>query len=164
MKLYHGSTEIVEFPAIFEKQRLLDFGKGFYTTTNKKQAERWALIKQTREGLNAKAYVSVYKFNDNLLKKSTVNIKEFHQATEEWLDFVVKNRNEDFNHGYDMVIGPVANDTLFQTLALYETRILTKPETIARLKIHPLYNQIAFNSMLAIKQLVFQSAFEVPKQ
>ncbi len=54
MKLYHGSIEIVEAPVIFEKQRLLDFGKGFYTTTNRKQAERWAIIKQNREGFNTK--------------------------------------------------------------------------------------------------------------
>jgi len=48
MKVYHGSTEIVEYPLILDTQRLLDFGKGFYTTTNQEQAEKWALIKQKR--------------------------------------------------------------------------------------------------------------------
>jgi hypothetical protein len=48
MKLYHGSTIIIEKPIILDSQRLLDFGKGFYTTTNKEQAERWALIKAKR--------------------------------------------------------------------------------------------------------------------
>lgn len=44
MKLFHGGIEIVEYPKIFDVQRLLDFGNGFYTTTNINQAESWATI------------------------------------------------------------------------------------------------------------------------
>lgn len=160
MKLYHGSTEIIRTPVILDKQRLLDFGKGFYTTTNKIQAERWAIIKQNREGNITKAYVSVYEFDNTLLNEPTLNSKKFNQANEEWLDFVVKNRSEDYEHGYDVVTGPVANDTLYQTLALYEAGILTKSETIARLKVHPLYNQIAFNTSNALKYVSFLNAYE----
>lgn len=159
MIVYHGSTEIIPKPEIFEIQRLLDFGKGFYTTKNKEQAERWAKIKQKREGKATKAYVSVYNFNQAELNGLT--IKKFNQADEEWLDFVVKNRNEIYNHGYDMVSGPVANDTLYQTLSLYETGILTKPETIARLKVHPLYNQVSFHSSQALELLKYEQAYEI---
>lgn len=161
MELYHGSVEIVETPQLLDKQRLLDFGLGFYTTTNKKQAERWAQVKQSREGKNAKAVVSVYRLNSIELKNASLMIKEFEKASEEWLDFVVKNRNEYYEHGFDIVIGPVANDTLYQTLNLYETGILTKLETISRLKVHPLYDQVAFNTINAIKLLHFKKAFEV---
>jgi len=162
MKLYHGSTEIVRSPKLLEKQRLLDFGKGFYVTFNKEQAIRWAQIKQQRDGsLNLKSYVSVYFFDDKILHQSGFSIKEFKEANEEWLDFVVKNRSIYYNHGYDMVVGPVANDTLYQTLSLYETGILTKPETNQRLKVHPLYNQVAFNTKKALLYLQFQNAFEV---
>lgn len=161
INLYHGSPEIIKEPKILDKQRLLDFGKGFYTTTNQNQARRWAQIKQKREGNNAKAFVSVYQFNDQLLTDSTLNIKKFEEANEQWLDFIVRNRSADFDHGYDMVIGPVANDTLYQTLALYESGILTKPETIIRLKVHDLFNQFAFNSMLAIKHLKYHQSFEL---
>lgn len=161
MKLYHGSIEIIKIPVILDKQRLLDFGKGFYTTTNREQAERWAILKQRREGKTAKALVSVYEFNDNNLTSSIFNILIFRQASEEWLDFVISNRNEENAHEYDMVIGPVANDTLYQTLSLYEAGILTKPETIARLKVHPLYDQIAFNTSKIMPRLVFESAYEV---
>ena len=49
MKIFHGGVEIIKKPLILENQRLLDFGKGFYTTTNKIQAEKWALIKQTKK-------------------------------------------------------------------------------------------------------------------
>ncbi|MDA3890770.1 MAG: DUF3990 domain-containing protein [Salinivirgaceae bacterium] len=162
MKLYHGSTEIVKSPEILDKQRLLDFGKGFYVTSNKEQAERWAQIKQSRTGrFNVMAYVSVYSLNNKLFQQSELSIKEFTEANEEWLDFVVKNRSEVYNHGYDMVIGPVANDTLYQTLSLYESGILTKQETIQRLKIHPLYNQVAFNTKSALLHLQFKDAFKV---
>lgn len=161
MELYHGSIEIIENPVMLERQRLLDFGKGFYTTSNKKQAERWAVIKQNREQNNTQAFVSVYTFNENLLESLKLQRKEFNQANEEWLDFVIQNRNQDFKHGYDIVIGPVANDTLYQTLTLYESGILTKPETIQRLKVHPLYDQIVFNTAKALKLLYFQSSFEV---
>ena len=63
MKLYHGSTHIVENPIILDVQRLLDFGKGFYTTTSQEQAEKWALIKQKREDNNSKAIVNIYEID-----------------------------------------------------------------------------------------------------
>lgn len=157
--LYHGSTTIIQKPEILEKQRLLDFGKGFYTTENKEQAERWAKIKQKREGKSSKAYVTVYKFDRS--EKTMFSILEFTLANEEWLDFIVKNRNEDYNHGYHLVTGPVANDTLYQTLNLYETGILTKAETIARLKVHRLFNQISFHTTQALEFLHFEKAYEV---
>jgi hypothetical protein len=161
MKLYHGSTAIVEQPRILETQRLLDFGKGFYTTTNRDQAERWAIIKQKRLGETAKSIVTVYEFKDLLLTNQSLTVRRFIQASEEWLDFVVQNRNEDVNHGYDLVIGPVANDTLYQTFTLYEAGILTKPETIARLKVHPLFDQVSFHSHKALGHLKFIDAYPV---
>lgn len=120
MQLYHGSVEITEHPEILDQQRLLDFGKGFYTTTNKEQAERWAAIKQRRTIKTAKAFVTVYEFNEILLKNDILKIKIFTQADEKWLDFVIHNRSIDSAADYDLVIGPVANDTLYQTFTLYE--------------------------------------------
>lgn len=66
MKLYHGSTAIVERPQILEVQRLLDFGKGFLHNTNREQAERWAIIKQKRLGETAKFFVTEYEFHNSL--------------------------------------------------------------------------------------------------
>lgn len=161
MLLYHGSVETIIQPKILEAQRLLDFGKGFYTTTNKEQAERWAAIKQKRTIKTVKAFVAVYEFNETLLKNDTLKIKIFTQADEEWLDFVIHNRNIDSAADYDLVIGPVANDTLYQTLTLYEAGILTKPETIARLKVHPLFDQVSFHSHRALEHLKFMDAYPV---
>ena len=62
--------------------------------------------------------------------------------------------------GY-LVVGPVANDTLYQTLTLYEVGILTKKETIARLKVHTLFDQVSFHSHKALEHLKFRSAYPV---
>ena len=164
MKLYHGSTAIVEKPRILEAQRLLDFGKGFYTTTNREQAERWAIIKQKRMGEIAKSFVTEYEFLNSLLSIKSLNVKIFEQANEDWLDFVVQNRSEVINHFYDLVIGPVANDTLYETLTLYEAGILTKPETIARLKVHPLFDQVSFHNNKTLEYLKFINGYKVETQ
>ena len=154
MKLYHGSTHIVENPIILDIQRMLDFGKGFYTTTSQEQAEKWALIKQKREDNNSKAIVNIYEIDRQLLANNNYNIKIFNQANEEWLDFIVGNRSNNSNHAFDIVKGAVANDTLYRTLSLYESGILTKLETITRLKIHVLFDQISFHNQNVLKELI----------
>ena len=159
MKVFHGSTYIIEEPIILQNQRLLDFGKGFYTTTNQEQAERWAKIKQKRAGEKSNAIVSVYEINDAIFQNSELKTKTFPIADEEWLDFIVTNRKEDLNHGFDIVKGAVANDTLYETLTLFETGILSKQETISRLKIHKLFDQISFHTEKALKELKFIESY-----
>ena len=161
MKLFHGSTIIVNNPVIIEPQRLLDFGKGFYTTTNQKQAERWAIIKKKRFGKKAKSIVTIYQISKELFIKKKYRTKKFSVPDEEWLDFVFTNRKIDKPHNYDIVIGPVANDTLYATLSLYEANLLTKEETIKRLKVHKLYDQISFHNRIVIKELFFLTNYEI---
>ena len=161
MKIYHGSTEIIEKPLILESQRLLDFGKGYYTTTNSDQAEKWAVIKRNRIGNEAKSIVSEYEFDEKLLFSERYRVKIFEEADEEWLDFVVINRRVHKNHPFDLVKGAVANDTLYRTLSLFETGILTKNETISRLKVHELFDQISFHNNDLLKELKFIRYYDI---
>ena len=161
MKLFHGGTEIIEKPLILENQRLLDFGKGFYTTSNQKQAEKWALIKQKRLDGDAKAIVSVFEIEDQCLNNQQYNVKYFQYANEEWLDFIVLNRREKRSHSYHIVKGAVANDTLYTTLVLFETGVLSKEETIARLKTHKLFDQISFHNEEILNELKFVESYEL---
>ena len=161
MKLFHGGTEIIEKPLILENQRLLDFGKGFYTATNRKQAGKWALIKQKRIGKDAKAIVSVFELDDKLLDNQKYNFKHFLYANEEWLDFIVVNRREYKNSSYDIVKGAVANDTLYATIVLFETGILSKEETITRLETHNLFDQISFHNEKILNELKFVESYEL---
>ncbi len=159
MKIYHGSTEIIEKPVIHNKQRLLDFGKGFYTTTNQIQAERWAEIKKRRVGGAAKAIISVYEINNDLFNDESFRIKIFNIADVDWLDFIIANRKGEIFHNYEIVKGPVANDTLYATISLFESGILSKEEAIIRLKVHKLFDQISFHNDKALNQLKFISSY-----
>lgn len=114
-----------------------------------------------RTGGKAKGLVNCYRIADDFISNFKLKTKTFHAATEEWLDFILFNRSNDIPHGYDIVTGPVANDTLYQTLTLFETGILTKPETIARLKVHRLFDQFSFHTSEALACLNFVEVYEV---
>ena len=136
MKLYHGSLVAVDKPLIMSRKKghTSDFGIGFYTTTDYKQAERWVKIRKGTD-TEQQGYVSEYDVPDNILSLENLKVLKFNSASEEWLDFVISNRrNKDFSHDYDIVYGPVANDRVYTTINLYEEDLLDKAETLARLK------------------------------
>lgn len=160
MIVYHGSTQIINCPQLIESDRYLDFGKGFYTTTNLEQASRWATIKQKRTAAEV-AYVNIYEIDDNLLSNLNLSILVFPEANSEWLEFVTGNRRGNPLHKYDIVKGAVANDTIYQTLVLYEAGVYTIEDTIARLKVHRLFDQISFHTERALKEITFQKTISV---
>lgn len=159
MELYHGTNLIIKEPKLVEQNRFLDFGFGFYTTTNLEQAKSFAKKVVKREGKGIPV-VNVYELNENIF--TNIKIKKFEKPNEDWLDFVAKNRNGDY-HGeiYDLVIGPVANDDVYRTLQLYLSNILSKEQTLEILKIKELYNQYVFATDLALKHLQYIESIEV---
>ena len=81
MIVYHGSTMIVREPDIEHSFRPLDFGKGFYVTSNREQAEKWARRKaQYVEG--GKPYVNCYRLSDDT---ADLRIKNTHESAKEIL-------------------------------------------------------------------------------
>lgn len=155
MILYHGSNVIVDKPRLIQQSRTLDFGCGFYTTTNREQAVNFA-GKVTARRESGSPCVSIYEVAEIEELKGTFKVLIFSEANEEWLDFVYANRNGDYNGDkFDMVFGPVANDTIYRTFIAYEEGILTKEETIARLKVKRLYNQMTFATEAALAQLKY---------
>ena len=161
MKLYHGSTMAVRKPVVSRGRTNTDFGKGFYTTTSKEQAEKWARIKRDREGAEAvHAIVSVYEFDDSLFDNPLYKTVRFDGATVEWLDFVVGCRRG-ATHNYDIMTGPVANDKLYATIALYENGVLDANAAIEQLKTHTLYDQVSFHNQQACNLLDFVESYEI---
>jgi hypothetical protein len=154
MIVYHGSTQIVEVPKLITTDRFLDFGFGFYTTTNIEQATRWAIIKQQRTA-GATACVNEYHISDNLLTNIDYSVCIFPEANREWLDFITANRRGNTTHTFDIVKGAVADDTIYQTLLLYEAGAYSADETIIRLKVHKLFDQISFHTERALEELQF---------
>lgn len=158
MILYHGSNMIVEKPGLVEQNRYLDFGNGFYTTTNIMQAENFAKKVIVRRG--GKSVVNEYEFDENAY--SGLIIKRFSAPDEEWLDFVSENRNGTYvGKKYDIIIGAVANDDVYRTLQVYASGILTKEQALEALKVKKLFNQYVFETKEALSLLKFVNAREV---
>jgi len=145
VNIYHGSDVVVEKPEILQSSRLLDFGTGFYTTSRKEQAVRWAEKVSIRNNTKKKL-LSVYNFHLEKAKNE-LNIIDFTYADEKWLDFVTANRRgKEILEEYDIVIGPVADDNVYLTIKLFETGVLDKDEALKRLKVEKLFDQILFHT------------------
>ena len=161
MLLYHGSTMAVRKPIVSRGRGKTDFGKGFYTTTSREQAEKWAQIKRDRMGDGAHAIVSVFELDDAVLNNPAYHTRHFDGATAEWLNFVVGNRRGEVHHNFDLIMGPVANDKLYATITLYENGILDANAAIEQLNTHQLFDQLSFHTTKACKLLTFVETFEL---
>lgn len=159
MIIYHGSLETVEKPEIRKSNRLLDYGSGFYATTSVEQAEAWVRRRMSEKKVSS-GYINVYKYSNE--QNSDIKTLIFDTPNEEWLDFVMKNRTvRDFQHNYDIVYGPVANDRVYAAFALYEGGLIDKQMLIAELKTYKLVDQFLFHSEWALRLLTFIEAKEV---
>lgn len=153
MILYHGTN--IDFTEIcLTKSRVgKDFGFGFYLTPDwqiaKRQAQR--KIKQYGEG---NEIVQRYNFDENKLKN--LNVLQFDAYTEPWTDFVLLNRqnNEAHSaHDYDVVIGPIADDTVGFQIRRYTEGIITKAQFLNEIKFHTVTIQYFFGTEQAIELL-----------
>ncbi len=159
MRLYHGSNVEVHKPSLRKSRKKTDFGRGFYTTTQKEQAEHWTSIKIDR-AKTGRRVVSVFEVDDKILADHDLKIREFHGPDEDWLKFVVDSR-KGIEHDYDLVFGPVANDKVFTVVNLYESGVLDAPAAIAELKAYKTYNQLSFHSSRVLHALRFVESYEV---
>lgn len=159
MKLYHGGIEPVLNPEIREPNRTLDYGSGFYTTTSYEQAEAW-VRRKVKETNVVKGFVNVFEFDEQAVQQ--LRCLTFETPTEEWVDFVMKNRTrKGFVHDYDIVYGPVANDKVYAAFALYEGGLLDTQNLIAELKTYKLVDQYLFHTERSLQSLTFIEAKEV---
>lgn len=154
MILYHGSNVVVSSPKLIPQNRFLDFGFGFYTTTNKMQAVAFAdkVYKRRKEGSRI---VSIYEI-DEKAAFSECTVLQFNFPDEMWLDFVSANRFGSYNgQQYDFIYGPVADDDVYTTFTLYAAGFFSKEQALEALKIKRLYNQLVAASEKALRCLKF---------
>lgn len=152
--LYHGGSHIIPSPKIIEPNRTLDFGKGYYTTTSESQAEKLVKDRISRRKWPG-GYVNSYQF-DLEYALTRLNIKQFDAPNEEWVDFVLQNRNnEGFIHDYDIVVGPVANDNVYRQFALFENGAISKETLISELLPYKLVDQYLFHTDESLRYLKF---------
>lgn len=155
MILYHGSNVIVDQPKLIRQNRYLDFGFGFYTTTNREQAVNFAQ-KVTDRRKTGMATLNIYSVNENVAFQEC-KVLQFRSPDEAWLDFVAANRQGTYQgEKYDLIFGAVANDDVYRTIALYMTGVLDKEQTLASLKIRKLFNQLVFATEKSLQYLKFE--------
>lgn len=143
MKVYHGSTAIVERPIVSYGRDKLDFGKGFYVTTMREQAIKWAR-QLARRMPAAKPILNTYDLKEDW---EHYKVLRFSAYDGNWLDFIVANRKgEELWKSYDLIEGGIANDKVFDTIEIYMSGQITKEVAIGRLAYERPNNQICITS------------------
>ncbi|MDR1739264.1 MAG: DUF3990 domain-containing protein [Bacteroidales bacterium] len=154
MKVYHGSYIKIEQIDLAQCRPNRDFGRGFYVTKFLHHAENWSVIVGRRH--NMQGIVSEFEYSESAFVRSICKIKKFEDYNEEWLDFVVMNRDVEKPepaHYYDIVEGPVADDKVQNRIGEYLKGDISKTDFLNELKYHETTHQICFctlNSLQAI--------------
>ena len=149
--IYHGSYIEIEFPEIRKHRFTKDFSWGFYCTKVQEQAEKWASKFNT-------PIVNIYE----LKNIESLNIKEFKDYTDEWLDFVVGCRSGK-THEYDVVIGPMADDTIYDYIEAYTHGQMNKKKFFELMKFKYPTHQISFHTIKALDCINFIESYQSNK-
>jgi len=161
MYLYHGGTEVIEKPEVRIANRPVDFGDGFYTTSDFEQASNFAKLRADFRKVDF-GIVNSYEIDEKLF--ASFSVLKFENPSEEWFDFVIDCRKGGkLFEKYDLIIGPVANDRVFRVLDFYEAGVYTKAYAINELLPYKLSNQYAFFNKDLVSNLKFVKYAEVKK-
>ena len=167
MKLYHGTNIRFESLKIIQPNRALDFGAGFYTTTDIEQAEAWAKV-VVRRASSGVPLLNIYEFDENFQAK--LKVKRFETPNKDWLDFVCGHRLDNYTgDNYDLIIGPVANDNTMPVIQTYIDSIKTNEAekdffaefALRQLRADKLKDQFVFKTEVALLQLKYLEVIEL---
>lgn len=145
--LYHSHYAIIEYPAITKSKFTKDFSWGFYCTPFKSQAERLASRFNTPT-VNVYVLKNIYD----------LNVKQFDRYCNEWLDFVVSCRNGN-THNYDVVIGPMADDTIYDYLEAYYHGQMNKQLFFESMKFNYPETQISIHTIKALNSINYLKSY-----
>ncbi|MBR1530686.1 MAG: DUF3990 domain-containing protein [Eubacterium sp.] len=146
MELYHTSSAEIKSPDVNYGRRNADFGGGFYLSDSLDFVTKWSSERN--------ACVNRYTLNLTDLK-----VKHFEHS-DEWFDYIANNRvgNKDKFAEYDVIIGPIANDTLYDTYGIIFSGLISGTDALKLLKVGKRYTQINVKTEKAAKQLTWESA------
>lgn len=145
MILYHASDVEVRVPEIRPTAYAKDFSFGFYCTANYEQAVRWA-----RRDRNLTPQINHYAFDEI----PGLRLKRFPEMTDEWLDFIAVCRRGE-SHSYDLVEGPMANDTIWNFVNDFVAGTISREAFWALAKFRYPTHQICFHTEASLKSLRF---------
>ena len=143
MKLYHTGTVAIPAPDIRHGRVNADFGQGFYLTPDADFTYRWA---------RKDALVNEYE-----LDMTGLAVHPF-ERNEAWFDYIYNNRRARDTLAADVIIGPIANDTIFDTFGIISSGYLKPDDALALLRIGPAYTQVAVKTEKAVAQLRWTGA------
>ena len=167
MKLYHGTNIRFESPKIIQPNRALDFGAGFYTTTDIEQAKSWAKVVVRRTGSGI-PLLNIYELDKNF--QDNLKVKRFESPNKDWLDFVCEHRLNIYNgDDYDLIIGPVANDNTMPVIQAYIDSTQTNEAekdffaefALRQLRADKLKDQFVFKTEAALRQINYLEVIEL---
>ncbi len=155
MKLYHGSNVAIDVIDLSKSRPGKDFGKGFYLSADKQQANEMAESKVAF--LGGEPIVTEFEFDENILTSGQLKFKTFESYSEEWAKFVYDNR-ENFSdtpiHNYDIIYGPIANDKVGAQIRNFKNGSIDLDELMRRIKyLKGITFQYYFGTEAAIKTL-----------
>ena len=161
MILFHGSNTDILRIDLSKCKPYKDFGKGFYLTTIRDQAERMAV--RVARMFGGTPIVNVYEFDNSIMSKNILNIKVFPNPTPEWAEFVITNRNyerlssipkdNNCDNRYDIVSGPVANDDLALLFRQFSDGLISSVTLLEALKYKKLTDQYSFHTERSLSYL-----------
>ncbi len=157
MIVYHGGTEVIESPDVKFSKKYLDFGRGFYVTTYKEQAEKWAKRRAMRN--RQKAVVNIYELSEDLSDYKVIKFKDDNL----WLNFICDcRRGKEIYKQYDIVIGSVADDDVFKSIDMYFKGLWDEERTLKEIRYYKMNNQICLISQELINSKIkFLKSYEV---
>ena len=156
MTVYHGGAIAVPNPDLSHSRKAVDFGAGSYVTPILDQAVRWGEKRKRRYGT---AVVSKYEYNE--AAASAVKSLRFDGYSEDWLDFIVQCRDLKDSSDWDIVVGGVANDKVFDTLEAFFDGFATKAQTIDRLRMETPSIQMCFRTVAALQTLRYAGSEQI---
>lgn len=160
MKVFHGSYIEIAKPDVVHSKRNIDFGPGFYVTTYQAQAEKWAKRKALRLGKDP--VVNAYLCD---LENENLRILRFQDADEKWLDFVASCRKgQDVGCEYDVIIGQVADDAVFEAVNMYLQGLWDAKRTLEEIRYYKRNDQIVFKTDQAIVSALKFDVSYVPEK
>lgn len=156
--LYHGSNVFIEKIDLTRSHPDKDFGKGYYLTDIRTQAEAMS-IRRVRIAGEGEPTLTVYSFDESQLHSPELRVKVFDEPTEEWALFVLSNREASltgYTHDYDIVIGPIADDGVAFQLDRYTRHMITLATLVDELTYRKLNRQYYFGTERALQTLIRQ--------
>lgn len=156
MMLYHGSYLEIAEPDVLHSRPNVDFGRGFYVTPLYEQAVKWCgkFKRRGKDGI-----ISRYAFDES--REKELKTLKFDSYSEGWLDLILNCRSGKDTTDYDLVIGGVANDQVFNTVELFFDGLIDKKEAIERLRYEKPNLQICFRTEKALRLLRFEGSEQV---